>query len=356
MELVLILACVSLFLVILNNFSIRVVKNKSFSTSNSISVLIPMRNEELNVQECINAVVNQSGLHNYEILVLDDESSDQTLSELRKFSSIKIIEGQPTPQGWLGKLWACHQLAEHSTGEYLVFLDADVRLSKNAISSALNSMQGWDFISPYPRQLTAGFLQRVFQPLLQWSWLASVPLLLTYKFPIKSMTIANGQFFIVKKSAYLKSGGHFKIKGEVLDDLMLARQLITSGFRGSVAEASQVATCKMYNTNMELIRGYQKSLYKAFGNPIGVVFTLAILVLNGIVPIVAAMQGSNLALWAFVLIFLSRVFASLRTGGIPSTALLHPVAVGLLIILIFYSWYGRLTKTLTWRDRNIIHG
>ncbi len=136
MELVLILACVSLFLVILNNFSIRVVKNKSFSTSNSISVLIPMRNEELNVQECINAVVNQSGLHNYEILVLDDESSDQTLSELRKFSSIKIIEGQPTPQGWLGKLWACHQLAEHSAGEYLVFLDADVRLSKNAISSA----------------------------------------------------------------------------------------------------------------------------------------------------------------------------------------------------------------------------
>ena len=80
MELVLILACVSLFLVILNNFSIRVVKNKSFSTSNSISVLIPMRNEELNVQECINAVVNQSGLYNYEILVLDDESSDQTLS------------------------------------------------------------------------------------------------------------------------------------------------------------------------------------------------------------------------------------------------------------------------------------
>ena len=255
MELVLILACVSLFLVILNNFSIRVVKNKSFSTSNSISVLIPMRNEELNVQECINAVVNQSGLHNYEILVLDDESSDQTLSELRKFSSIKIIEGQPTPQDWLGKLWACHQLAEHSTGEYLVFLDADVRLSKNAISSALNSMQEWDFISPYPRQLTEGFLQRVFQPLLQWSWLASVPLILTYKFPIKSMTIANGQFFIVKKSAYLKSGGHFKIKGEVLDDLMLARQLITSGFRGSVAEASQVATCKMYNTNIELIRG-----------------------------------------------------------------------------------------------------
>jgi hypothetical protein len=68
------------------------------------------------------------------------------------------------------------------------------------------------------------------------------------------------------------------------------------------------------------------------------------------------MQGSNLALLAFVLIFLSRVFSSLRTGGIPSTALLHPVAVGLLIILIFYSWYGRLTKTLTWRDRNIIHG
>lgn len=353
MELILLLSIISLIMIVLNALTIKVIKDKPNNFSKSISILVPMRNEVDNAQACLETLINQQGLENFEILVLDDESSDGTAEIIKNFSKVEVITGKPKPAGWLGKLWACHQLSEHSKGEYLVFIDADVRLTKNAISSALKSMGNWDFISPYPKQIATGFVQRLFQPLLQWSWLASVPLLWTNKFPNRQMAVANGQFLIIKKSAYLNSGGHFEIKSEVLDDLMLARKLIGKGFQGNVAEASNVAVCNMYDSARGLFLGYQKSLYKAFGSVLGSLLALALLISTGIFPIIAAINGSKIGFLSFTLIFIGRIIASMRTGGIPNTAILHPLAIALLIYLFFFSWYGKLTKTLTWRNRSL---
>jgi hypothetical protein len=232
-------------------------------------------------------------------------------------------------------------------------MDADVRLEENAIASAITAMGKWDFICPYPKQITIGFVQRLFQPLLQWSWLASVPLLIAQKLKIKSMVVANGQFFIVKRSVYQAAGGHASVKTEVLDDLMLARQLINSGFSGGVAEASRVASCQMYKSAKELIYGYRKSLWKAFGGIAGSGIAIFILVITGVVPIIGALQGSEIGLLSFTLIVLSRVVASIRTGSLPNTSLLHPLAIMLLVVLIIYSWIGKLTGALVWRDRPV---
>lgn len=356
MEFIFALSTISLLLIVLNSLTIKVIKNKPQIIDETISVLIPMRNEQNNVKECLESILNQKGLNNFEIIALDDESSDKTFEVLQTFNNVKVIMGKSTPNNWIGKLWACHQLVEQSSGEYLVFIDADVRLSENAISSAIASMKGWDFVSPYPKQLVSGFVQRVFQPLLQWSWLASVPLILSQKFSIKSMAVANGQFFIVKRSAYLTSGGHQAIKSEVLDDLMLARNLLEHGFKGGVAEASQIVQCKMYDTTRELFLGYQKSLYKAFGSIFGTVLAIIILFATGIIPIIVALTGSKLALLTFIIVYIGRCISSIRTGGIPNTALLHPIAIALLLFLIAYSWYGRLTNTLSWRGRGIVNG
>jgi glycosyltransferase involved in cell wall biosynthesis len=201
MDLLLIISGLALALTLLNTLTIRVIKDTSSTVSNSVSVLIPMRNEEENVSECINSVISQVGLKDYEILTLNDHSEDETANLLAKFSNVKNLSGKALPDGWLGKSWACQQLANASTGEYLVFIDADVRLSNNAIASAISKMEKWDFISPYPKQIATGFIQRLFQPLLQWSWLASVPLLISQKLGIKSMAVANGQFLVIKKSA-----------------------------------------------------------------------------------------------------------------------------------------------------------
>ena len=356
MEFIFALSSFSLLLIVFNSLTIRVIKNKPENINETVSVLIPMRNEQNNAKECVLSLLSQKGLDNFEIIALDDESSDGTFEVLQTFNTVKVIAGKPIPNNWIGKLWACHQLVEQSSGEYLVFIDADVRLSENAISSAIASMRGWDFISPYPKQLVSGFVQRVFQPLLQWSWLASVPLKLSQKLSIKSMAVANGQFFIVKRSAYLTSGGHQSIKSEILDDLKLARKLLEHGFKGGVAEASQVAQCKMYDSTRELFLGYQKSLYKAFGSFFGTVLATIILFATGIIPIIAALAGSKLALLTFILVYIGRCISSVRTGGIPNTALLHPIAITLLLFLIAYSWYGKLKKTLSWRGRGIVNG
>lgn len=353
MEALLVLPGLAFLLVLFNSLSIRVVINKPAVVSEEVSILIPMRNEEKNVSACVETVINQVGLESFEILVLNDESVDQTKQELSKFTQIKALEGKELPNGWLGKLWALDQLVEESKGEYLVFLDADVRLTSNAVASGIKTMREWDFMSAYPKQIMGGFLQRIFQPLLQWSWMSSVPLLVSQKLSIKSMVVANGQFLIIKRDAYLKSGGHKLIKAEVLDDLMIAKQLVRSGFKGGVAEGSQVASCNMYESSMQLIKGYQKSLWKAFGSPIGALLVVIILFVSGVLPFILALLGSEIGLISYALIVASRILSAIRTNTIPNTAILHPVAVILLILLIAYSWIGKLSNSLTWRDRSV---
>lgn len=353
MEILLFISGLAFLLVVLNFLTIKVIKDDPAEIDARVSILIPMRNEELNAGESLASALNQVGLLNFEVLTLDDNSTDRTVSEIKNFPKAQLIVGSAPPIGWLGKLWACHQLAEKSSGEYLVFLDADVRLSQNAIASSISHMGNWDFMSPYPRQLTKGFVQKVFQPLLQWSWLASVPLVLAQKFSIKSMVVANGQFLIVNRNAYFKSGGHVSIKNEILDDLMLAKNLLNNGFSGGVSEASQVATCFMYKDRHELFKGYQKSLWKAFGSIPGTLVAIALLVITGLIPFITAVAGSTLGFIAFGLIMISRVIASLRTNSLPNTAILHPIAIILLLGLIIYSWFGKINNSLTWRDRPV---
>ena len=354
MKISLALSCLALALVILNSLTIRVVRNKPNEIRESVSILVPMRNEENNAANCVTSLISQNGLMDFEILVLDDNSTDQTMKELSKFSEIKPLNGKTLPDGWLGKLWALEQLVSASRGKYLVFIDADVRLTSHAVASAIKQMRDWDFISAYPKQITSGFIQRLFQPLLQWSWLASVPLIISQKFSVKSMVVANGQFLIIKRDAYLKSGGFDPIKSEVLDDLMIAKQLVKSGFKGGVAEASNVATCQMYDSPMQLIKGYQKSLWRAFGSPLGSIAAVALLFVTGVLPLIATLLGSEIGLITFSLILLSRIISAIRTNTLPNTALLHPLAILFLIGLIAYSWFGKLTNSLTWRDRAVI--
>jgi hypothetical protein len=109
----------------------------------------------------------------------------------------------------------------------------------------------------------------------------------------------------------------------------------------------------MYKTAGELVNGYRKSLWKAFGSIFGTFVAILILFITGVAPFMGAIFGSKIGLLAFGFIVLSRVISSIRTGTIPNTALLHPVAIIFLIGLIIYSWIGKLTNRLTWRDRKL---
>ncbi len=147
---------------------------------NSVGVLVPMRNEAENVEGIVTTLSAQDGSFHY--YLLDDNSEDSTYELLQRFTAgdarFTVIKGAPLAAGWIGKTWALQQLFEASNEEVLVSIDADVRLTNDAINKAVTLLHGarLDFVSPYPRQIANTFAERLIQPLLKWSWLTTVPL------------------------------------------------------------------------------------------------------------------------------------------------------------------------------------
>jgi len=240
----------------------------------------------------------------------------------------------------------------------LVFVDADVRIGPSAIAAAITQMKKyrWDFISPYPKQLALTLSEKCVQPLLQWSFMSALPLRLAHRSASPAMAVANGQFFIVTRSAYDRAGGHHAIKSEVLDDLELARALLRSGAMGGVADGSSVATCRMYENRALLFEGYRKSLWRAFPHPIIALFANAYLAATAILPlllIVFSPSHWRLYLAAYGCVVASRVITALKTRANPLYALWHFISIALFNYLVATSWIGKSRGQLTWRGRKI---
>ena len=215
----------------------------------SVGVIVPMRNEAENVEGIVATLSAQDGAFHF--YLLDDNSEDSTFELLHRFTAgdtrFTVIKGAPLADGWIGKTWALQQLFEASNEEVLVSIDADVRLTNDAINKAMTLMHGarLDFVSPYPRQIAQSFAERLIQPLLQWSWLTTVPLRYAEGARQKSMAVANGQFFVVRRSALDSVGGYQSVKHAVIDDVFLARALMASGSSGTVINGSDIAETRM---------------------------------------------------------------------------------------------------------------
>ena len=356
LELSLLICIIALLITILNVFSI-ITPRSGGQINQKISVLVPLRNEEENAVAIIKTLAAQENLSDVEFLILNDSSTDKTFelitSTARGDSRFKILQGSTLPDGWLGKPWALEQLSQSALGEMLVCIDADVRLSKTAIAAAVDSMHehALDFFSAYPSQVARTFGERMIQPLLQWSWISSVPLAIAKRSSNPSFAVANGQFFAVKKSALMKSGGYSSIKAEVLDDMQMARVLLRNEFKGTVGNGALIAQCHMYSSWSELRNGYAKSLWKGFGGVFGSIIAIALLVLTGIMPIVSAALGSPLGWFAFEAVLISRLISAKITRANLFDSLLHPISSVLLIYLIIYSWLMR--GRIQWKGRAV---
>ncbi|MDE3227043.1 MAG: glycosyltransferase [Acidobacteriota bacterium] len=321
----------------------------------SVGVVVPMRNEAENVEGLVATLAAQSDdLHFY---LLDDNSEDLTYELLQKFtahdSRFTIIKGAPLAEGWIGKTWALQQLFEVSNEEVLVSIDADVRLTNDAINKAVTALRGarLDFVSPYPRQIAQSFGERLIQPLLQWSWLTTVPLRYAESSGQKSMAVANGQFFVVRRSALNSIGGYVTVKHAVIDDVFLARELIAHGSSGTVINGSDIAETRMYASWNEIEAGYGKSLSKAFGSVFGSMFVIAFLFATSIAPLILGLLGNPYGWLGFAAIVGSRVLSATKSRGRVLDSVLHPISIVALIYLIVYSYLMR--GNVQWKGRTV---
>ena len=332
-----------------------------------VSILLPARNEAGRIAPTLRSLLAQEGIADLEILVLDDGSTDGTADVIRQAVGtdprVKVIDGpdDPPPPGWLGKAWACQRLAQEASGTVLVFVDADVHLQPGAVASTIRHMRdaGLDLLSPYPRQIAVTPAERITQPLVTWSWMASLPVRITENSHYPSMAAACGQFLVVDARAYRISGGHSAVAGMILEDVGLLRALKRHGFRGAPADGSAVASCRMYSSADEIYFGYTKSVWSAFGPSVVAYGMAAVLVASYVAPPVFALLGPGRATRAwgtagYAAGVLGRWLVARRTGErVWPDVLAQPVSAAAFAGLIVESMRRHRAGRLTWRGRPI---
>jgi Glycosyl transferase family 2 len=314
------------------------------------------------VAPCLEALLAQVDGGAVEYLILDDRSSDGTGDLVRATVGgdprFRVLDGVAPEAGWLGKPWACHQLAGAAApdSEVLVFVDADVVLRPTAVAATVQLLADTDLdlISPYPRQRAETGAERLIQPLLQWSWLTTLPLRHAERSPRESLAAANGQLLAVRRTAYAEAGGHAAVRAEVLDDVALLRAVKRIGGTGGVVDGTALADCRMYDGWEQLRDGYTKSLWCAFGSPPRAAAVLAFLGLAYLVPPLAALRGSTVGAIGYGAGVAGRVMVARRVGGrVWPDSLAHPVSIAVLSYLTGLSHLRRRQGRLRWKDRPV---
>jgi len=329
-----------------------------------VSVLIPARNEERHIEHTVHSILQQLGVPHLEVLVLNDGSTDRTGEILASINDdrLKVLDS-PTddlPDGWLGKPWACQRLGEQAAGEIIVFVDADVHLEPWALRALVETLRstGVSLVAPYPRQLAETWLERLVQPLVTWSWVATMPVRWAETSLRPSLSAANGQLLVLDAAAYRAIGGHRAVQQEVIEDVALMRALKRAGSHTATVDGSHLASCRMYEGTQQVVDGYTKSLWSAFNGPAGSVAVNALLLGTGAVPFLALMFGSGARMRiiggvGFAAGVASRLAVAQRTRERQLDAIAHPASIVAFSTLNVLSWWRHLRGTNTWKGRPV---
>lgn len=335
-----------------------------------VSILVPARNEERCIAACIRSLLSQD-YPNFEVLALDDSSSDQTRAILEQLvcsqAHLKVLTGQPLPPGWLGKNWACAQLAAQAQGELLYFTDADTRHQPKALSTAVAALEGEraDLLTGFPRQEMCGWGERLSVPFFGWACYCFTPLFLAYRVKLPVLSTAVGQMLLFRSSVYSAVGGHAAVRDCIVEDLALARRVKAGGHRWRVMDATLLVTCRMYCSGREAFAGLSKNLFAAFDFSLlpylFAFFWLAVIFLEPLLLLVLyilrlapAVQiapllsciGLGLALW---------LLPYQRRGLGWSLALLYPLTLVVMESIALHSLLLTLSGRLTWKGRTLLH-
>lgn len=229
-----------------------------------VSVLIPARNEKDNIEKCIKSVLDQS-YQNFELIILNDNSTDNTLELITSFKSdkINIINGKPLPDDWVGKNYACHQLQNAATGEYLLFLDADTVLETGCLASALNFSikKRSGLLSVMPLEESFTFWEKTVIPMLYFALMVFLPVPLIERSKRKEIAVGNGQFMLFSRKCYDIIGGHESLKNRIVEDVWLAKRVKEFKEKLVFADGTELIKCRMYKNLDEVWNGFSKNFF-----------------------------------------------------------------------------------------------
>jgi len=369
---VIILICLSVFLIniILNLKELKVPRldSKIPEPAPLVSILIPARDEEKNITTCLESLKKQD-YPNFEVLVINDNSSDNTASIVSKIAAeddrIRYFRGEPLPEDWAGKPFACYQLAKQANGSWLLFVDADTihapNMLRSVIAQALELKTS--LLSGFPRQLAINLPQKLAIPVLYFILISWVPFWWLHRSKEPKPSLAIGQFLLFTKEAYWQIGGHKAVRAKIIEDVWLGIEINKHGGRHIAVDLSPVVSCNMYRNVGEMWEGFIKWIYS-----VAALSTAALvgLIISGYIFFLAPFYwfwnelfivDASLALRAVIL---SQVAILLAMRWLVDnnfkepviSTILHPVGFLFLFISALYAGARKMLGTgIHWKNR-----
>jgi len=324
-----------------NAFLFRRAPSREPASGSRISVLIPARNEEYFIAACVRAVLASRNVE-LEVIVLDDHSDDRTAEVANGIGDprVRVEAAPPLPEGWNGKQHACFVLSKRARFPLLCFIDADVRLEPDALArmAAFLEQSKAGLISGFPRQETETFLEKLLLPLINWLLLSYLPMIGMRHTRCSMFAAGCGQFFLATREVYARAGGHAAIRDSMHDGVTLPRAFRRAVVHTDLCDATDLATCRMYRSNLATWNGLAKNAHEGVGGA------------KGIVPwTILLFSGLFVPFWVF-----PRFYGAMRFRESLLSAVLHPIGVTVLIAIQWYALGRRAIGTpVGWKGRSM---
>ncbi len=341
------------------------VRHTEASFTGLVSVLIPVRNEEENLENCLNSVFLQGKVVK-EIIVYDDHSTDRTAAILSELSAqIPNLYGIPVkslPAGWCGKNFACAQLGEAATGDWLLFLDADARLAPNAINRIFNeaTIREVTFLSCWPHFEMLSLAEKLLMPMLNFVVFSLFPGFLSLRKESEFSTnpglgLAHGACLFFEKKGYIDFGGHERVKDQIFEDTRIAQLWRFDQRKGICLDGQEVVSVRMYKTFGEIWAGFQKNFYPAFKKDssfwLFILFHFSVFLLPFFLLITISYKWGM----SVFLIYMCRLALAFRFKHSFISILFHPLSQIFLLILGLSSYFQcKSGRGVQWKGREYL--
>ncbi len=322
-----------------------------------VSVLIPARNEEQTIESAVSAALASRHVE-LEILILDDQSEDDTAAVVRRLaerdSRVRLLTALEMPDGWCGKQHACWVLSQRASHELLLFQDADVRLTPDGLARMVAFLEDADIdlVSGIPLQETRTPLERLVIPLIHFVLLGFLPLERMRASGDPAFGAACGQLILVRRSSYNRAGGHAAIRGTLHDGIKLPRAFRAAELKTDLCDATDIARCRMYRNARELWNGFAKNAGEGLGSANLIIPFTLVFVFGQVLPVV--LVGVTIGqrspailptMAALACSYYPRLASVARFHQSILGALLHPIGI---VAFLAIQWWSLLRRALGW--------